>query len=512
MDNFIIPAETLDKLNDFADQIMDIVDGSYPFFIIYATENRSKKTSYKYFYSIASELGYKLCSNKMKDIFDLHNIPRDGTPCSFKDFSMPDDEREQLKNIVNSLMFYCQNAKIPCFVQVAIENNIEMNNTEYIMDIISPYRLLMELYDDKITKALRYTLDTNIYPSRIMDLETDLLDIHEIVNDVTKLENDEEEIYPDQIDTESSEIFSAPVYDPGKIEPDAVSDIIMESSEIIEITNKKSSKNRLSIKNDANPESSAEQTKKRGRKKTETVPSAEELSVTKLETKEVPEEIPVPKKRGRKKKSETVLTSAVSIDTIIENKEVPDELPVPKKRGRKKKSEISPVSDVTSSAIIENKEVPDDLPKPKKRGRKKKSETVPVTDVSDDTSKEIKEVLDELPKPKRRGRRKKSETVLIPDVKSDATQEKEEVLGELSTLKKRGRKRKTEMTNVIENPRTTSVSKDNKKVAVYSGLGEIIDPIMETAEKKETSRSQLYNKYKEILEKFPDDFLDGNYD
>ena len=242
MDNFKIPSDTLDRLNDFADQIMDMIDGSYPFFIVYATENMNKKTNYKYFYSIPSELGYKLCDNKMKDILDLHNIPRDGTPCSVKDFSMPDDEREQLRNIVNSFMFYCQNARIPCFIQIAVENNAEKNSTEYIMDIVSPYRLLIKLNNDKITKVLRYTMESNIYPSRLMDLKTDLLDISEMVNDVTKLDHDQEEIYPDSTETEFSEIYSAPVYNPETAEYDVISEIVMDSAEIIESMNNKETK------------------------------------------------------------------------------------------------------------------------------------------------------------------------------------------------------------------------------------------------------------------------------
>ncbi|ADU23976.1 hypothetical protein [Ruminococcus albus] len=409
MDNFKIPSDTLDRLNDFADQIMDMIDGSYPFFIVYATENMNKKTNYKYFYSIPSELGYKLCDNKMKDILDLHNIPRDGTPCSVKDFSMPDDEREKLRNIVNSFMFYCQNARIPCFIQIAVENNAEKNSTEYIMDIVSPYRLLIKLNNDKITKVLRYTMESNIYPSRLMDLKTDLLDISEMVNDVTKLDHDQEEIYPDSTETEFSEIYSAPVYNPETAEYDVISEIVMDSAEIIESMNNKETK---------------------------------AISDNKITPVSEPVEEKPKKKRGRKKKSETVLTSDVPNVSTIEKKEEPDELPKPKKRGRKKKSETVPVPEETSVINVEHKEIPDEAPKPKKRGRKKK----------------------------------------------------------------------TEMNAVIETPAATSAPQKKIKTKEYSNLGEIITPIMKSSKSKKRSNSALYEKYKDILERFPDDFIDGEYD
>ena len=387
--DFKIPSSTLDKLNELADQIMDMVDGQYPFFIVYAVNNVNKKTEYKYFYSAPSELGYRLCENKMQDIFDLHNIPRDGTPCSPKDFSMPKDEKDTLKQTLNSFMFYCQNAGVPCFVQIVVDNNIKDNTTEYIMDIVSPYRLLKELYDDKITKVLRYTLEENIYPSRIMDINDESFNINKMLTDIAEHEDTETETYPDDT-SETSGIYSAIVYDPENADyDDAVSDIIRNTSEIIDDAEEKAAK---------------------AKKKAEKHNSAEKTS-----------ENEKPKK----------------------------------KRGRKKKSEIAAVTDTAD--IIETSGSETTV---------KAEETMPEAEI------EIAEG-------------------------TETTQENE-IMTETDTEQE---SKTPDMIDASETDETISVISD------YSSLGEIIKP-----KKKEKTHSELFEKYKDILEKFPDDFCDGEYD
>lgn len=391
--DFKIPSSTLDKLNELADQIMDMVDGQYPFFIVYAVNNVNKKTEYKYFYSAPSELGYKLCENKMQDIFDLHNIPRDGTPCSPKDFSMPKDEKDTLKQTLNSFMFYCQNAGVPCFVQIVVDNNIKDNTTEYIMDIVSPYRLLKELYDDKITKVLRYTLEENIYPSRIMDINDESFNINKMLTDIAEHEDTETETYPDDT-AETSGIYSAIVYDPESAEyDDAVSDIIRNTSEIIDDAEEKAAK---------------------AKKKAEKQNSAEK-----------PNENEKPKK----------------------------------KRGRKKKSEIAAVTDtadITETSGSETSVITEDA--------------IPVTETETEITKE-----------------------------TETTQENE-IMAETDTEQE---SKTPDVENASETDETISIISD------YSSLGDIIKP---KKKKKEKTRSELYEKYKDILEKFPDDFCDGEYD
>ena len=387
--DFKIPSSTLDKLNELADQIMDMVDGQYPFFIVYAISNVNKKTEYKYFYSAPSELGYKLCENKMQDIFDLHNIPRDGTPCSPKDFSMPNNEKDTLKQTLNSFMFYCQNAGVPCFVQIVVDNNIKDNTTEYIMDIVSPYRLLKELYDDKITKVLRYTLEENIYPSRIMDINDESFNINKMLTDIAEHEDTETETYPDDT-SETSGIYSAIVYDPENADyDDAVSDIIRNTSEIIDDAEEKAAK---------------------AKKKTEKQNSAEKTS-----------ENEKPKK----------------------------------KRGRKKKSEIAAVTDTAD--ITENSGSETTV---------KAEKTMPEAEI------EIEEG---------------TETTQENDIMTETDTEQES--------------KTPDMKDASETDETISVISD------YSSLGEIIKP-----KKKEKTHSELFEKYKDILEKFPDDFCDGEYD
>ena len=68
------------------------------------------------------------------------------------------------------------------------------------------------------------------------------------------------------------------------------------------------------------------------------------------------------------------------------------------------------------------------------------------------------------------------------------------------------------MNAVIETPAATSAPQKKIKTKDYSNLGEIITPIMKSSKSKKRSNSALYEKYKDILERFPDDFIDGEYD
>ena len=176
--DYKISSDLLDNINAYADEIFDILEDKVPFFMVFAIENYNYKTEYKTFYTHPTELGMILGKDKLQKIFELHNIKGVNAILENKDWSLTPSKKAKLQDIVNHLMLYCVENRIPAFVSFATSN--KKNKTSYIMDITSPYHVMLDLYNDRITKVLRYTLDPDFYPGRYIDATINTMEVDSI--------------------------------------------------------------------------------------------------------------------------------------------------------------------------------------------------------------------------------------------------------------------------------------------------------------------------------------------
>lgn len=185
--DFKVTSDVLDGINTYADDIMDILNDEVPFFMVFAVENANKKTEYKMFYTRPSELGLILNVNKFSKIMELFGVPNDGTPTEHKDWHMSSKAKKALTQKIYELSYYCHEKSVPCFLEFATSNKnteTEKAKTDYLMELVSPFKLMIELYDDNITKVLRYTYDPDIYPSKTLEIDDDFMVFYSLDNDM----------------------------------------------------------------------------------------------------------------------------------------------------------------------------------------------------------------------------------------------------------------------------------------------------------------------------------------
>ena len=180
--DFSVRWDLLDQINDMADKLIELLDDQYPYLIVFVVKNENYKTEYKTFYLQAPEIGKKLQTDKFTKIFQLHNIPFDGTPAEEDTWKMPATLFAEVDDIINKMRYKCKNARIPFFAMVAKDSSPK--DTNYLMSLASPFECMVKLYDDKITKVLRYTLNPNNYPGQNKELPNDIDQFDEMTQDL----------------------------------------------------------------------------------------------------------------------------------------------------------------------------------------------------------------------------------------------------------------------------------------------------------------------------------------
>lgn len=209
--NFKLKSEVLDTINIYADEVTDLLYDKVPFFMVFAVTNENRKTEYMTFNIQPEEVGLKLNVNKFPKITGLFELPADGTPSENKNVSLGADDKKALELLLNKITYFCEQNKIPFFFMVAVNNKKteKSSKTDYKMELMSPYYLNLELYDDRITKILRYTYDPDIYPGKTMELTDDfgdldsmLDDIPEEYDDIDTADDEPEDMYEDETETE----------------------------------------------------------------------------------------------------------------------------------------------------------------------------------------------------------------------------------------------------------------------------------------------------------------------
>lgn len=187
--DFEFSEKKLTSLFDFANEITDTLNGLVPYFMVFAIKNIHGKTEYKMFSHQPTECGLILNNDKFKRIYQLFGVYPIGLQSERKDWKIPSPLKKELTQLVYDMNYYCIQNKIPCFMEFLLSNKHtgdEKADSEYLMEIVSPFRLMLNLYDDKITKIMRYTFDPNVYPSEkieISESEEDFKDIEVLYND-----------------------------------------------------------------------------------------------------------------------------------------------------------------------------------------------------------------------------------------------------------------------------------------------------------------------------------------
>lgn len=206
--DFAFSEKKLASLLDFANEIVDVLAGSVPYFMVFVVKNQQGKTEYKIFSHQPSEIGLILNNDKFKKIHQLFGIRPIGLQSEKKNWKIPAPLKKELTQMVYDMNYYCIQNKIPCFMEFLLSNKHtgeEKATSDYLMEIVSPFRLMLSLYDDKITKIMRYTLDPNAYPSEkieMSEMEEDFKDIESLYNDKgipESLEATDEDIFGEDI-------------------------------------------------------------------------------------------------------------------------------------------------------------------------------------------------------------------------------------------------------------------------------------------------------------------------
>lgn len=188
--DYKISSDCLDTINETFDDIIDITEEKTPFFMVFAVKNKDHNTEYMKFYMLPPELEMALSEDKLKKICEFHDVQYTNAVINNNDWSLTKAQKTKLKEKLNYLTYFCNQNKVPCFVAFALSNESSGDNphTEYFMNIITPFNTGVTLYDDKITKILRYTLDPDIFPGKYFDASSDnnIMEVDSIYDDITK--------------------------------------------------------------------------------------------------------------------------------------------------------------------------------------------------------------------------------------------------------------------------------------------------------------------------------------
>jgi hypothetical protein len=167
-------AESVDikKISNMVNKIIEKLD-SVPYFFSFAILNKgdeiSGKTEYKVFYKFPYEAGLSLHDDKFEKISRIYDIPyTEENSMEEKNVKLERNSVRYILDEIDEIIYFCKDVKIPCFIGIMKSNNKKENDmepsTKYIFDMVAPDECRCDLYDDRINKILRYTLNTNIYP------------------------------------------------------------------------------------------------------------------------------------------------------------------------------------------------------------------------------------------------------------------------------------------------------------------------------------------------------------
>ena len=122
----------------------------------------------------------KLQDDKFEKFTRILQIPNESAGGSSQGLQLSSSVSSQLTEAIEDISYYCKTHDIPAFMAAAYKDQPPKNNedgaksgtTKYYLDLVSPLFFGFDLYDDRLTPMLRYTLETEAYP----DLETILVD------------------------------------------------------------------------------------------------------------------------------------------------------------------------------------------------------------------------------------------------------------------------------------------------------------------------------------------------